>query len=286
MVSHIKYPAFWKEPFLDLAKSIWSMPSEVWIEDTPSLEDIELLKKEAEGISNIDHVNLRAEMISMWKDSNLGIDLRVNELPGRTRVLFLGTPAQWNMVPWAFWSRIFQAIGHPVKTTLFYAHPSLRSFPKQYGQAIQADNINAGYSYLCKQDIVVIYRFEEATRVLLHELLHTACFDSGLQTVYLEASTEAWTELFLCALLSKGSLKQFNLLWKQQCAWIRAQTHTLESNWNVRKPSDYAWRYIKGKQEFLKEKGYFENCILDKNILSMDQVRLRFTSPTWDSFLY
>ena len=281
MVSRSKCPAFWKVPFLDLASSVWSMPKEEWISDSPTLKDIAVLEKEADGISNIDDTNLRTQMIHKWKRHDGGIELFVNELPGRTRVLFLGTKEQRNMVPWAFWARVFQAIGHSVSYTLLYAHPSLRDFPQSNKVAIGPSNINAGYSFLCKQDIVVIYRFEEATRVLLHELLHTACFDFDKKTVDLETNTEAWTEVLLCALLSRGSLKDFDFLWKQQTAWIQSQSQELQARWNVRGPSDYAWRYMVGKEKVLREKGFLES-----SNMFVTNVGLRFTTPQWDSFLY
>ena len=235
-------PAFWKEPFLDLAHSVWAMPEESWIDDSPRLTDTQLLEKEAVGASTIDDTNLRSEMIAWWKQ-DAGINLRVKELPGRTRLLFLGTDEQWSKIPWTLWSRIFQAIGHPIANVLFYAHPLLREFPnQQHGETIQAKNINAGYSFICKQDIVVIYRFEEATRVLLHELLHTACFDKDLPVELLEANTEAWTEVLLCALLSRGGSRRFSSLWKKQCSWMKAQRAHLECIWAIREPGDYAWR--------------------------------------------
>jgi len=259
-----------------MASTVWAMPEEQWIEDSPILRDTLLLEKEALGESTIDEKNLREEMIQKWK---LGeVTLRVKELPGRTRLVFLGTDSQWKEIPWRFWSRILQAIGHPIGHILFYAHSLQREFPSNSTDTIKASNINAGYSYLCQQSLVVIYRFEEATRVLLHELLHTACFDKEKSIVFLEASTEAWTELLLCALLSKGSLSKFNHLWKKQCTWIKAQTKLLQDSYNVKDPSDYAWRYTVGKQDILESMGYMETCKVYTG-----SIGLRFTTPEWET---
>lgn len=268
----MSYPAFLIKPFLDLAHTIWAQPEELWIDDSPRLSDTELLEREAEGESAIDGTNLRAQMVSKWRKNEA--TLRVKELPGRTRLVFLGTDQQWSQIPWALWARIFQAI-HPVGHVLFYAHPLKREFPKQ--GPIQANNINAGYSFICQQKIVVIYRFEEATRVLLHELLHTACFDKGLPVEDLEANTEAWTEVFLCAILSKGVAKRFAKLWKQQCAWIEAQTRYLQDAWSVRGPSDYAWRYTVGRHEVLVKKGF----MVTGGTVAVP-IGLRFTTPEWN----
>lgn len=267
-------PAFLMEPFLDMASSIWAMPRELWIDDSPNLEDIEHLKQEAQGESRIDDKNLRSEMIEMWKRDE--VILRVKVLPGRTRVVFLGTEDQWSQIPWVVWARIFQAVG-PVKNVLFYAHPRNRDYPEP-GTPIGPSNINAGYSYICDKKIVVIYRFEEATRVLLHEMLHTACFDKEKEVEDLEAYTEAWTEILLCALLSKGKPTIFNQLWKKQCIWIEQQVMHLFTNWNVQGRSDYAWRYIVGKYEVLEKYGF----ILTVNSEENPNVGLRFTTPELD----
>jgi hypothetical protein len=267
--------AFLKEPFLDMASSVWAMPEEQWIDDSPTSKDIQLLEKEARGQSPIDEINLRGEMVTRWKDGQ--VNLHVKELPGRTRLIFLGTDEQWQEIPWTLWSRIMQGIAHPVGHILLYAHPSKRTFPKPNETPIGPSNINAGYSYLCEQSLVVIYRFEEATRVLLHELLHTACFDSEKHTSELEAHTEAWTELLLCAILSKGSSRMFKALWLKQCEWITAQTQILKVHYTIHSPREYAWRYTVGKHEVLEAMGFMLPCKPYKG-----SIGLRFTTPEWD----
>ena len=272
-------PKFWKRPFLDMASSVWAMPREEWIDDSPNLQDTDLLKKEAMEGSSIDDINMRGEMIEKWKRKE--VSLRVKELPERTRIVFLGTDDQWSKIPWAFWARIFQAMGYPVGRVLFYAHPSLREYPEKGGQ-IGSKHINAGYSYICQQNIVVIYRFEEATRVLLHELLHTACFDKEKHVTALEANTEAWTEVLLCALLSRGKENVFNALWLKQCKWIHQQSLYLQSHWNVLSEKDYAWRYTIGKHQVLKSLGYMNTSYTSSEPIVTG---LRFTTPELDSFM-
>ena len=269
-------PAFWKKPFLDLASTVWAMPEEQWIDDAPTSDDIAQLKKEASGDSAIDDGNLRGEMVDLWEAGNAV--LRVRELPGRTRVVFLGTDQQWSQIPWPLWTRIFQAIGQPVGYTLFYANPKAREFPTGVSEPVRSVHMNAGYSYICQQKLVVIYRFEEATRVLLHELLHTACFDSGMGVEDLEANTEAWAEVFLCAILSKGSQRAFSALWKKQVAWIEAQTAYLHANHGVHSPADYAWRYTLGRHKVLIEKGFMDEV---PSGLQVSGLSLRFTTPEW-----
>jgi hypothetical protein len=267
-------PVFLIKPFLDLASSVWAKSEEQWIDDAPRAEDIAMLKKEAEEDSSIDTVNFRKEVLKMWTSKQNCVELKVRELPQRTRVVFLGTSEQWSKIPWALWARLFQAIGNPVGRILFYAHPSQRFFPAPETQ-IGPDNINGGYTNICSQERIVIYRYEEATRVLLHELLHTACLDTEKQVEDLEAHTEAWAELFLCAILSKGSLNSFRTFWKQQCLWIKAQVQELD-RLNVKGPESYAWRYTTGKSLVLYKLGFIKDY---KDALP--QPGLRFTTPQW-----
>lgn len=269
---------FWTKPFLDLAQTVWAKPEEHWIDDSPVEADISMLEKEAvdSKFDEDDDKNLRSEMLAIWRKGEA--DLKVRELPGRCRLVFLGTDAQWSQIPWTLWSRILQAIGHPIGYLLFYAHPKKREYPdKDIDTTIKAEHINAGYSFLCQQHTVVIYRFEEATRVLVHELLHTACFDKDLSVEDLEASTEAWAEVLLCALLSKGASRVFMNLWRKQCAWIEAQTKHLKTEWGIQGPDDYCWRYLIGRHEVLKAKGFM---LRSEPFVGVPT--LQFTTPDWN----
>lgn len=273
--------SFWKEPFLDMAHKVWSMPEEQWIDDSPRFTDTDLLQTNALSESAIDEVNYRGDMVAKWKAGNAGVILKVKELPGRTRVVFLGTEGQWQQIPWATWARIFQAVEHPIGHVLFYADPRTRVDPIQEGTELKAKDINGGYSYICKQELVVMYRFEEATRVLLHELLHTLCFDKEKGVEDLEAHTEAWTEVFLCALLSRGSSVKFNRLWRQQVHWMIEQANTLSVERQVNTPVDYAWRYMRGKKEVLERLGFLRGYTAGISEQSPTN-SLRFTTPEWD----
>lgn len=276
-------PAFWKEPFLDMARTVWAMPEEKWIDDSPKLSDTDLLKESAQTNSAIDEVNFRAEMISKWQMEGSNVSIKIKELPGRVRVVFLGTDEQWSQIPWGTWSRIFQAVEHSIGHVLFYANPRIRVDPAP-DHLLKPKEINGGYSYLCKQELVVIYRFEEATRVLLHELLHTLCFDKEKSVEDLEAHTEAWTEVFLCALLSKGSTVTFNRLWKKQVHWMTEQANSLRIEHSVNTSADYAWRYMLGKKEVLEALGFL-NGYTTGDILHTPTSSLRFTTPEWDEVM-
>ena len=276
-------PAFWKGPFLDMAQKIWAMPAEQWIDDSPRFSDTEIMEKYATVDSAIDKVNFRADMVAKWKTAGSGVNMRIRELPGRTRVVFLGTEEQWSQIPWAFWTRIFQMIGHPIGHTLIYADPRPRVDPREE-RPLSAADINGGFSYLGHQELVVVYRFEEVTRVLLHELLHTMGFDGEKGTEDLEAYTEAWTELYLCSLLSKGQPTRFSRLWADQVNWMVEQATSLRVERNVNTPQDYAWRYMLGKVGILEGMGFLRGF---KHIAQQQPTSsLRFTTPSWDAEMY
>jgi hypothetical protein len=273
--------AFWIQPFLNMASSVWSMPEEEWIDDYPNKGDIEMLANHARLTSTIDQGNFRSEMYQKWKAKDASVELMVRTLTTRARVVFLGTREQWSNIPWKFWARVFQSIGHPIERVLFYADPSMRSDPPP-NEALTAKAINGGYTYMGSKEVIVIYRYEEATRVLLHELLHTAGFDAEKSVELLEAHTEAWTELFLCALLSRGKYTVFHRLWKAQVDWMTEQTESLKVSHNINTPADYAWRYMLGKKDVLENAGFLEYF---KGKGGQPTPSLRFTTPLWDTYM-
>jgi hypothetical protein len=94
---------------------------------------------------------------------------------------------------------------------------------------------------------------EEATRVLVHEILHAACCDpQGAPLPMKEANTETWAELLLVALLSKGSEREGKRLWGIQSQWIANQNAILRNRFGIESPEDYAWRYTLGREEVLE----------------------------------
>jgi hypothetical protein len=154
---------------------------------------------------------------------------------------------------WELWARIFQWFGHssnrtPWKVTWFPAR-ALREFPL-VGQDLGPEHVNGGYTQICSTDGIYIYREEEATRVLIHEMIHAACLDEKGEnwTIPLkEAMVEMWAELFLIAIISRGSLFRAKLLWNKQRHWISDTNHAAQRLHNEEDPTDYAWRYLSGR---------------------------------------
>ena len=156
--------------------------------------------------------------------------------------------------PWEEWSRVFQWLGpassQGIKWTVYWFPAHIKRILPPVGHEVGPANINGGYCYPCNPSSIVVYRYEEATRVLLHELLHAACTDPPNAALpWKEAVTETWAELFLVALCSKGNEQRANQLWKLQSQWIANQNDKLQKQYNVYGPNDYAWRYTLGRPE-------------------------------------
>ena len=166
--------------------------------------------------------------------------------------------------PWDLWGRIFQWLG-PASSVLgrqgppptgqrwrlfWFPAPNKRVMPTE-GEVGPA-HLNGGYTFPCKSDCIVVYRHEEATRVLLHEILHAACLDPPADLPLKEATTETWAELYLVALCSGGSLKKAAELWAIQSQWISNQNSKLKIHYGIEQPDQYAWRYTVGRELILR----------------------------------
>jgi hypothetical protein len=97
---------------------------------------------------------------------------------------------------------------------------------------------------------IVIYRKEDALRVLIHELQHAGCLDDHSAAIaYLEAKTEAWAELIYAMVGAIVHGMKPSVAWSKQTAWSAAQNQRLRTEFGVTGPSAYTWRYTVGKEE-------------------------------------
>lgn len=155
---------------------------------------------------------------------------------------------------WEEWGRIFQWMGFAPqgKWTVYWFPAHIKRVLPAKGYEVGPQNINGGYCFPCNPQSIVVYRYEEASRVLLHELLHAACLDPpNAELPMKEATTETWAEIFLVALCSKGNVAAATRLWSLQSQWIANQNHLLRTDHNVYSSTDYAWRYTLGREEIL-----------------------------------
>jgi hypothetical protein len=222
---------------------------------TPAMEKIladECLKEDP--FDQIQSKRRLHERMTTHKQSPL-----VLKQPNATLVALLDCPSQADDIPWTLWSQIvqlFKRSDNRSYTIFFCADPALRTFPKP-GEVARPLHINGGYTYPCDPNCVFLFRAEDATRVLIHELMHSACCDNtALHLEQREAETEAWAELLWTAFMSQGNLKKLEPLVRQQDVWSRSQNTRLIRDKNFASgPMGFPWRYTIGKTEMWNKWG-------------------------------
>ncbi len=151
-------------------------------------------------------------------------------------------------------SAVLATAEHPY-TVFWFAHPGRRLFPAT-GRPVEAKHINGGYCMTCKPDTIVIYREEDALRVLIHEMQHASCLDDHKRALPLiEAECEAWAEIFYSMFMAKKHGLSPENGWRRQLAWSLAQNKRLRERHNVNMPTAYAWRYTVGKENVWRKYG-------------------------------
>jgi len=274
-----------------------------WVRDEPNEDDLSyILKQGLQTPSPFDPLELRKQVFQDLQAGRAKLVCKVGLSPP-AKVLAIVYPD--TKIPWELFGRIFSAFGTPKPAAsamskgrspsawrvIWFAHPRKREFPfdpKAKGNSslhtvqreeIQPVHVNGGYAYACQPETIVIYREEEASRVLVHELLHAACTDDMKNPEEVrEVLTESWAELFLIAVIAKGSLTKAKHLWRLQAQWIIDQ-ETVLKECGVLTPQDYAWRYTVGRREVLEEMGlHFPAPSADPMFVLGRS--LRFTSPS------
>lgn len=199
--------------------------------------------------------------------------------PYGTVIAILEYPKQDDDIPWDLWARILRMYtedGHPSFTVYLLANTHLRTFPPGK-QTITPHNINGGYTYPCNRQTIIIYRAEDATRVLLHELMHSCCLDNhklGVDRV--EAATEAWAELMYVGLLSQGKEREFSRLLHMQSDWMIKQDAMVKKHMHQPESMEFPWRYTIGKEELWRKWGILRDASLARISVGHS---LRLTCP-------
>lgn len=150
-------------------------------------------------------------------------------------------------------ARILQSMGKEKAYTIYhFLSQAKRRFPP-IGQPVNPEHINGGYCMACKPETIVIYRAEDAVRVLIHELQHAACCDNHEEPVpFVEAKTEAWAELIYAMFMAITNRISPAKAWAIQSGWSVGQNNKLRRYYGVTGPQAYAWRYTVGKEEVWK----------------------------------
>ena len=244
----------------------------VWKTSRMVTTDHAFLEKECSTPSEFDPFGWRKQMFDMYLNGNAVVDVRECAYG---RVVALGLQDVLAGIPWGLWGRIlrlYRVASHPKAKIFFLASPYLRTIPS--GRTpLGPENINGGYTYHCNMETIFIYRAEDATRVLLHELQHASCLDHmehGVDIV--EAETEAWAELLYAGLLSQGEKPLFHELVKKQADWMQAQNAVVKRH--IHHERQFPWRYTVGKEEVWERWGLLERHSRATRASPMHSLRL------------
>ncbi len=277
---HTRHP-LWQQLYASILAEA-KKPAPVWTRGTLTAADKAWIEEAGEP-SKFDRQNLRSQLLGELREGRAHAYVR--ECPYGRIVVITHTkvPTKRDLEVFAVWGRIFRIFNakpnaKPKPAALWFAVPVKRSWPAPETPC-GPEHINGGYCMACKPGTIVIYRHEDATRVLIHELLHAFCTDNHEDPIeHIEAKTEAWAELVLAAMREAGLAgpKMRGAL-HAQLAWSAAQNERLQREHLVRTAADYAWRYTVGKSQVLASMGFGEPA----GVVAARDVRasLRLTPP-------
>jgi hypothetical protein len=200
-----------------------------------------------------DELKLKKDMVQMYQGDEAFLETCTSDLG--TITVLRRRDTQWQP-SWEVWLRAARLLcpGKQIRIVIF-AHPRARELPPR-GTRIGPQHINGGYTTKCDSKSVVVYRQEEATRVLVHELFHASCSDPyHKDTPFIEADTEAWAEVVLCAMAARGDMTKWRRYFLEQVRWAVRQAATLRDWYGVQYPQEYAWRYGVGRVDVWRRLG-------------------------------
>lgn len=197
----------------------------------------------AQEPSNFDGDNFRK---SMW-DTNQRKHYIMHTPSGLSHLIVIGLGQPSRRLLGVMWA-VFAAMKRPY--TVFWFMSEMRRVFPEVGESVGPMNVNGGYCRACQPDTIVIYRKEDALRVLIHELQHAGCLDNHNESIaVLEARTEAWAELIYAMVGAIVHRLRPEVAWAIQSGWSAAQNRRLRNEFGILGPADYAWRYTVGKEE-------------------------------------
>jgi hypothetical protein len=251
-----------KSPLIDILiskmKDEYSKPEPVWTIGDFILDDMKFLRDECTKKSEFDPFNKRFQMYRKFMSRDYPVHIRECEY-GKI-ITIVPSLEIVNDIPWGLWGRILRIYSEQIDDkfrVFFLPDSSLRELPEK-SMPITASNINGGYTYSCNKTTIMLYRAEDATRVLIHELLHACCLDnheSGIDIV--ESETEAWAELIYIGLISEGKKYIFNSLLQRQSEYMRKQNRKVKEHITPNS-MEFPWRYTIGKEEVWERWGVLD----------------------------
>jgi hypothetical protein len=246
------------DTLLERVQKEFSLPEPEWQTVHITDSDMNYLDEECNKESEFDPLNKRHKMYENMMDG-LNVSIKVKCQFGEVIMVF-EDESQIGQFPLELWGRIFRMFREKDKKpfrVFFLASKSLREFPDKI-HTISPENINGGYTYRCNKETIFIYRAEDATRVLIHELQHSCCLDNIDKSLdEIEAETEAWAELFYVAFLSQGKKYIFKDLIQRQSEWMKKQNRIVRQHMGNPNSREFPWRYTIGKEEIWRRWGIF-----------------------------
>jgi hypothetical protein len=245
----------WIDPFLQQVQEEYSKapPTHRLIEpEETSFEYVYSVVKEKDPF---DTAGLKLECVEALRQNKATL---LQSVSSQGTILVVSLHKSPIQPTWNLWWRSIRLLIPPSKQVriLLFAHPSKRHVPSRH-RSIEKEHVNGGAAYRCDPMSIVLYRKEEVSRVLIHELFHASCSDPyHLDTPHIEADTEAWAELVLCAMAAKGVETLFYQTMKQQIAWALQQAATIQKYHNVHTEQEYAWRYLIGRLDVWRSLGF------------------------------
>lgn len=276
-------------------------PPYKWLSAEPTAGDMVTAEREAMEGDTFDRLGLKRGVWEAWMTKKARLVCKSlchakSHLELARVTCFL--PAGVKEPDWELWARVFAWFGHAKGArgpwrVIWFAATTPRRFPFA-GQDLGPEHVNGGYTRPCSTEGIFIYRAEEATRVLIHEMMHAACLDeqphtpgvhishsepvTGWSVPLREAQVEVWAELILIALLSRGQPKAAQRLWDLQGQWVADTNRKARADHGTRDMSDYAWRYLCGREVMYARLGVI---LPPANTLDAGNMRsVRFTHPT------
>jgi hypothetical protein len=256
----------------DLMQAEFKKPAPLWRNIyTLPLVNQRFLERECSKPSEFDPLGHRRALFQQYRAGKTPFEARECEW-GRVIVLYAN---EKQAVPWELWGRILRCYAARDQSkaqkacVYLLASTFTREFPVR--GPITPAHINGGYTYHGNNQTIMIYRAEDATRVLIHELQHAAGLDhldAGVDLV--EAETEAWAELLYCGFLSRGDAALFRAMvevqanWMQEqngrvgrylARWTQGQSESSRGQSERPRAMPFPWRYTVGKEEVWRRWG-------------------------------
>jgi len=242
------WPCPWLDSFLESVQEEYKQEPPQWTLVEPEKETYAYIFRVGNQEDPFDTLGLKKDCVMLLKRKQATLYRCVCPLGEILLVSINKDPTKqtWNV----WWRCIRLLLSNKKKVNariVLFGHPQQRIAPTRR-EPIQEAHVNGGATYPCDETAIVIYRKEEITRVLVHELFHASCSDPYEHTTpHIEADTEAWAELTLCAMAAKGSKESFLRHMNKQIKWSVNQAAYIQQHHGVDSEKDYAWRYLVGR---------------------------------------